>query len=79
MVPVFVYIGTHCVDQWTEYETYHKDDSKIEELNEAIQVNNQNIQNLTNEITQLQNQIKNEEEAKAALEEKKRQLKRIQV
>lgn len=22
MVPVFVYIGTHCVDQWTEYETY---------------------------------------------------------
>lgn len=58
------------------YETYHKDDSKIEELNKAIQINNQNIENLTNEITQLQNQIKNEEEAKAALEEKKETIKK---
>lgn len=58
------------------YENYHKDDSKIENWNEAIQVNNQNIQNLTNEITQLQNQIKNEEEAKAALKEKKETIKK---
>lgn len=58
------------------YETYHKDDSKIEELNKAIQINNQNIENLTNEITQLQNQIKNEEEAKASLKEKKETIKK---
>lgn len=58
------------------YETYHKDVSKIEELNKAIQINNQNIENLTNEITQLQNQIKNEEEAKASLKEKKETIKK---
>ena len=58
------------------YETYHKDDSKIEELNKAIQINNQNIENLINEITQLQNQIKNEEEAKASLKEKKETIKK---
>lgn len=58
------------------YENYHKDDTKTEKWNKAIQVNEQNIQNLTNEITQLQNQIKNEEEAKASLEEKKETIKK---
>ena len=42
------------------YENYHKDDTKIENLKEAIKVNNQNIESLKNEISKIEDGLYSE-------------------
>lgn len=59
------------------YENYHKDDSKLENLNEAIQVNDQNIERLRREISQTEDEIHSENEALELLLERKKEKEKI--
>lgn len=56
------------------YENYHKDDIKIENLNEAIQVNNQNIERLRREISQIEDRIHSENDVLEYLLERKKEI-----
>ena len=56
------------------YENYHKDDIKIENWNEAIQVNNQNIERLRREISQIEDRIHSENDVLEYLLERKKEI-----
>lgn len=56
------------------YENYHKDDIKIENWNKAIQVNNQNIERLRREISQIEDRIHSENDALESLLERKKEI-----
>lgn len=56
------------------YENYHKDDIKIENWNKAIQVNNQNIERLRREISQIEDRIHSENDALVSLLERKKEI-----
>lgn len=60
------------------YENYHKDDTKIENLKEAIQVNNQNIARLRREISQIEDEIHSENDALESLLERKKEIEKIE-
>lgn len=60
------------------YENYHKDDTKIENWDEAIQVNNQNIERLRREITQTEDEIHSENDALESLLERKKEIEKIE-
>lgn len=60
------------------YKNYHKDDSKIENWNEAIQVNNQNIERLRREISQIEDRIHSEHDALEYLLERKKEIEKIE-
>ena len=56
------------------YENYHKDDIKIENWNKAIQVNNQNIERLRREISQIEDRIHSENDVLEYLLERKKEI-----
>lgn len=60
------------------YENYHKDDSKLENWDEAIQVNNQNIERLRREISQTEDKIHNENDVLESLLERKKEIEKIE-
>ena len=60
------------------YENYHKDDIKIENWDEAIQVNNQNIERLRREISQIEDEIHSENDALESLLERKKEIEKIE-
>mgnify|MGYP000103738145 CR=1 FL=1 len=60
------------------YENYHKDDSKIENWDEAIQVNNQNIERLRREISQIEDRIHSENDALESLLERKKKIEKLE-
>ena len=60
------------------YENYHKDDIKIENWDEAIQVNNQNIERLRREISQIEDEIHSEHDALESLLERKKEIEKIE-
>lgn len=60
------------------YENYHKDDTKIENLKEAIQVNNQNIERLRREISQIEDRIHSENDVLESLLERKKEIEKIE-
>lgn len=60
------------------YENYHKDDIKIENWNKAIQVNNQNIERLRREISQIEDRIHSENDALESLLERKKEIEKIE-
>ena len=60
------------------YENYHKDDSKLENWNEAIQVNNQNIERLRREISQTEDEIHSENDALEFLLERKKEIEKFE-
>ena len=60
------------------YENYHKDDIKIENWDEAIQVNNQNIERLRREISQIEDRIHSEHDALEYLLERKKEIEKIE-
>lgn len=60
------------------YENYHKDDIKIENWDEAIQVNNQNIERLRREISQIEDRIHSENDVLESLLERKKEIEKIE-